>query len=243
MTTRRNRNTEHGNQDDLTRIKGIGKTRQQWLREKLNVSSLQDLAALSPDKIEAKLKADGQIVSRTTIELWVVQAAQLAGATTPVMSKDAGWKPIASFVVEFQENEVGSVVPERRTKAHHVEADKNQMWSGIEHEELCAWMVQRLSEVVTPLTEQSVDSTIAIESQPAVETAQAAPSRNAPFSEKLQQVLAKAERMGLAAMPSIATGSAFQSSRMTYSNELPGRERSQQLRAVLAKADRLSQLK
>ena len=42
---------ENGN--DLTAIKGIGPARQQWFKESLNVSTYEDLAALSAEEVEA----------------------------------------------------------------------------------------------------------------------------------------------------------------------------------------------
>lgn len=236
MTTRRKRNTQQRNQDDLTRINGIGKARQQWLRDKLNVNSLKELAALAPEEIETKLKADNQIVSRPTIESWIVQAAQWADIPTRITAKDEGWKPIASFVVEFQEYDEGASV-EQRTRVHHVEADKNRMWSGIEYTELCEWMVQQLGGQLRQPAEQNMDSMIEANPQPFVEVGRAASSLSGAFSEKLQLALAKAERIRLAAMPILATEADFGS---TGSNERPAKELSQQLRAALAKADKLS---
>lgn len=68
--------------NDLTTIKGIGPTRQAWLRAHFPVQTCGDLAALTPDEIEAKLKAEKQIVSRTEIESWIAQAQALVTAAT-----------------------------------------------------------------------------------------------------------------------------------------------------------------
>ena len=43
--------------DDLTAIMGIGQARQIWFRETLNVQTYRDLAALSIDEIDSRLKA------------------------------------------------------------------------------------------------------------------------------------------------------------------------------------------
>jgi hypothetical protein len=231
MTTRRKRNAQIDNQDDLTRIRGIGEARQQWLWENLKVDSFQALAALSIEDIEARLKEDNQIVSRAAIEAWITEAAQLAGAPAsrhPVMSKDVGWRPIASFVVEFQENEI---TPERRTKVHHIEADKNRMWSSFEQAELCAWMVEQLDRRDIPVAEPSPDLSPAIEIKPYT----ASENEPAIFSEKLQQVLAKAERLRLAALPLMIPGHPT-----ATHEERPVPSLSQGLRAALAKADALS---
>lgn len=64
--------------DDLTKIKGIGLVKQQWLRESLNVYTFRDLANLSVDAIESVLKVEWQSVSRKDIKRWIVQARELA---------------------------------------------------------------------------------------------------------------------------------------------------------------------
>jgi hypothetical protein len=58
-----------------------------------------------------------------------------------------GWKPFASFVVEFQAREVEGRTEERRTTVHYMEADKGKTWSGTEGERLCQWMLSQLGEV------------------------------------------------------------------------------------------------
>lgn len=147
--------------DNLTTIKGIGPVRQRWLRESLNVRTFRDLAALSADEIESRLKIEGGIASRSDIEEWIVQAQELAATELPsqrvVESADAEaeatanspaaggkWQPFASFVVEFQARQVEGQAEEQRTTVHHMEADKSETWPGIEGERLCQWMLGQL---------------------------------------------------------------------------------------------------
>ena len=66
--------------NDLTIIKGIGPTRQAWLRKSFSVYTCADLAALSPEAIEVRLKAEKQIVARSEIESWIAQAQALSTA-------------------------------------------------------------------------------------------------------------------------------------------------------------------
>jgi hypothetical protein len=155
--------------DDLTVITGIGPARQRWLRESFNVRTFQDLADLSVDQIETRLKADGQIPSRDAIVTWLLQAQEFASSasqpsqpdvdtanenaigakpTTIVNSvtRENGWKPFASFVVEFQTRETRP--EEHRTAVHHIEQDTGKDWSGIEGEELCHWMLEQIQEDV-----------------------------------------------------------------------------------------------
>jgi hypothetical protein len=159
--------------DDLTAIRGIGVTREQWLRESLNVHTFRDLATLSADEIESKLKAEGRAVHRNEIEEWLAQAREWAGndlpspqfeesaveadttANSPAV--EGAWKALASFVVEFQVRRVseGREV-EKRTTAHHVEADKSEEWPGIEGEQLRQWMLEQVGEKLPPEPEKEV---------------------------------------------------------------------------------------
>ncbi|HHS84141.1 MAG TPA: hypothetical protein ENK38_04330 [Gammaproteobacteria bacterium] len=152
--------------DDLTRIKGIGPSRQKWFGEVLGVNSFEQLANLSPDIIESGLKEEGRIISRNTIEEWIAEAAKLAdedrssSERKKEISKPAiqnnGWHPFASFVVEFQEHRNGNE-RELRTTVHHMETAEEQtlvhemeedtegkVWPGLENKQLCEWMAERL---------------------------------------------------------------------------------------------------
>jgi hypothetical protein len=138
--------------DDLTAIKGIGEARQRWFRESLGVRTYRQLAVLSTDEIESRLKAEKQTVSRSAIETWVGQARKLAGAeeSTPIPkhADQRDWAPFASFVVEFQSRELEEVAgrdPEVafRTAVHHLEADEDEEWPRIETELLSHWMLQK----------------------------------------------------------------------------------------------------
>ncbi|HEY9834281.1 MAG TPA: hypothetical protein V6D26_27260 [Stenomitos sp.] len=73
-----NRNSKKS--DDLTRIKGIGITKQKWLRELLNIHTFQDLAKLSVDEVESRLKKQGHTVSKSEIQGWIAQSQALATA-------------------------------------------------------------------------------------------------------------------------------------------------------------------
>lgn len=174
--------------EDLTAIKGIGPARQQWLREALDVHTIPQLAALSADEIESRLKAAGQLASRKEIEGWLDQAQEMAVAAEPASPQDIatiaeepggsvndlanvdeplprdlepensetgkkertlgeedGWKPFASFVVEFQVRQQAGQAQERQTKVHYMEADKSETWPGLEAEQLCQWMLAQVT--------------------------------------------------------------------------------------------------
>ncbi|MEZ4514789.1 MAG: hypothetical protein R3C62_23190 [Chloroflexota bacterium] len=146
---------------DLTIIKGIGPARQQWLRQSFGVRSYADLAELSPDDIEAMLKADGQIARRSAVEEWVAQAQVLSGTAVsrPLLTlpadEFADWHPFASFVVEIQAREEDGRTAATRTAVQHIERDKNATWPGIEREKLCRWIVAQVDEEVQQLAPPS----------------------------------------------------------------------------------------
>jgi hypothetical protein len=152
--------------DDLTVIKGIGPTRQEWLRKSFNIRTYDDLAALSPDELETQLKAEGRIASRSELEAWLNQAHRLADqanstpstatslTTTPAVTEATladttnHWQAFASYVVEFQTRPVEDAAPaplEYRTAVHHMEADIGKSWPGINTTDLCAWMLAQVS--------------------------------------------------------------------------------------------------
>lgn len=163
--------------DDLTVIKGIGPARQRWFNETLGVRTFQDLAELSANQIESRLKADNQIASRETIEAWIAEARDRAAAAKPTEQPNAGpgrieaempandeveesdddiagqsairkdgWKPLASFVIEFQERPGEDQAIEYRTSVHHMEADTSKEWPGIERDLHCQWMLDQIGD-------------------------------------------------------------------------------------------------
>lgn len=161
--------------DDLTTIKGIGPARQQWLRETFGIVSYADLAGLSADAIYERLK-EGQIASPTVIDSWIRQAQALAAAPAPrpqPVNEQPEWKPVASFVVEFQQHEETGTL---RTSVHHVEADRTHHWPGVQQAALCQWMTAQLGDHATAAE---------------VEKPAPAPEPSEGYSSKLQQMLAK----------------------------------------------------
>lgn len=137
-------NTKNKKYDDLTSIKGIGSTRQEWFRNKLGVHTYQHLAALAPEKILSQLKSEGMIASQGEVERWISQAHRLAEHKEN--SSPSDWKPFASFVVEFQSREGKNGSKELCTTVQHMEADKEEIWTGIETERLCQWMRDQVGQ-------------------------------------------------------------------------------------------------
>ena len=151
--------------DDLTKITGIGEARERWLKQSFNIRTFQDLAKLTVAQIEKKMKLDGQIISRKAIEVWLDQAAEftihVSEAQQPTeessaelktglpnaMPRENGWKPIASFVVEYQTNEISGRPREQRTVAHYMEKDVTKTWAGLEAKQLCQWINGQLPQI------------------------------------------------------------------------------------------------
>ena len=161
--------TEETTYDDLTKISGIGGVRQRWLDETFGARTYADVAALYADEIEAQLKAEGKPYSRSEIELWPEEAAALAAeksraamhatanpsnpnpGSNPKKTKaqkgtDEPWKPVATFIVEFQARRTGDRAIEYQTKISHHDTDKEKEWPGIESEGLGAWMVEHAGD-------------------------------------------------------------------------------------------------
>lgn len=147
--------------DDLTKITGIGENRQEWLRQSFNIRTFNDLAKLTATQIQEKTKRDGLIVSLKAIKDWLDQANELASrvddkeklpepaadlpeGVSNTMPREDGWKPIASFVVEYQTREAGQQLTELRTVAHYMEDDRTQTWPGIEGNQLCDWIIDQI---------------------------------------------------------------------------------------------------
>jgi predicted RecB family nuclease len=66
-----------GSRDDLTRIRGIGPNRQQWLHDVMGIMTIHDLATAAADEIESHFRQEGQPISRIEIERWIAQAQAL----------------------------------------------------------------------------------------------------------------------------------------------------------------------
>ncbi len=163
--------------DDLTRIRGIGAVTQQLLREWLDVRTFGDLARLSVDEIESKLRERGQTASRSEIEGWIARAQELASATesspqstveSPVgdreedepsqpidESTEAGeWQSFASFGVEFQFRDIDGET-EEQTTVRSLDTDRAKTWSGLESDRIGQWMLEQLAEARASVQPQS----------------------------------------------------------------------------------------
>jgi hypothetical protein len=143
MPTERKEDTRAAEPDDLTVIEGIGAQRERLLREALGIRTYEALATLSAADVESRLRAEGQVASRSVIEVWIARARELAKGGK---SAQQDWRPFAQFVVEFQRRDAkaGAKQPvvRYRTQVHGIEADETKRWAGIDGERLCAWMLR-----------------------------------------------------------------------------------------------------
>ena len=188
--------------DDLTQITGIGQSTQQWLRQTFDVYEYSDLAQLSAAELERKLKADGKIASRTRIEHWLTQAAELAAAKPAPKhtaedepQKAPLWQRVATFVVVFEQS--AAQAGQYQTNVHHMEADVTHTWERIEKQELGEWIIEQLGTEISTLADASAE-------QPVIEPIQSAPQPIAfvqlpqaevPQEQKLQHYIAKAQAL------------------------------------------------
>lgn len=151
-------------------IEGLGSTRLRYLKEWFKIRTVQDLAALSVDRIEARFKAEGKRVPcRDEIESWIAQAqavvpvANLSSqkAVEPTESEtegrancptlEVGWEYIAAFTVEFR---VRGEKEKLEIAIRPVDITEGGVWGEVtgeeptvvEGERLYQWMLEQVSE-------------------------------------------------------------------------------------------------
>ncbi len=81
MTTAPNGGSTPGHEanGDLTRIKGIGSAKRQWLQDELDICTVQDLARASANQIHRQLRDAGHSISVSEIRNWIAQAEVALG--------------------------------------------------------------------------------------------------------------------------------------------------------------------
>ncbi|MEW6495745.1 MAG: hypothetical protein AB1589_24980 [Cyanobacteriota bacterium] len=119
--------------DDLTKIRGIEAAKQQWLRESLKVYTFRDLARLSVDKIESRIKAEWHSISRKEIKGWIAQARELATTGLALQQfvefLDLETKPASSLATQQNESSQPTVeaVEEETELPSSVTAQKSEL--------------------------------------------------------------------------------------------------------------------
>lgn len=168
--------------DNLTIIPGVSKALEQWLRESLKVYTFADLAKLSAQKIRARGKQTGEVLSIEELEPILAKAKELADAASaesalPAKAKPEKaapsaktikeWNDFANFVICFEKKTAGGKEEKRtkvehRTGIQHMETEEQASWPGIETDEACKWMLKRLGQKATTASEEDSPATEAL---------------------------------------------------------------------------------
>lgn len=130
--------------DDLTLVKGIGEKRQTWLREKMHVYRLMDLAAISANTLQKRLQEIGQPVSMKTVNEWIEHARKLSQKTVPLQAQASEVtsefrRHYATFTVELLLGEDNNV---RRTRVSYVQNKLEETWAGWDEPRLVNFIVR-----------------------------------------------------------------------------------------------------
>ncbi len=148
------------NAEDLTVIKGIGKVRQQWLREHLDVRRLTDLAHLDAAWVEEKMSQERMPPSRAEISRWIEEAALLAGTedTLPAAPTGNPEEPGAQDVVKRflitvrgQSHPADIIISHTEDSAHQAEE-----WLGHDIEQALAWLRTQLAAVAESIPDKGI---------------------------------------------------------------------------------------
>lgn len=178
--------------DNLTIIPGVNEALEQWLRESLKVYTFADLAKLSAQKIRARGKQTGEVLSIEELEPILAQARELAETSSTLSVETASpgkakpekvsvapktakeWNDFANFVVCFESKVIGGKEQKRtkiehRTGIQHMETGDQASWPGVETDEACRWMLKRLGDETGGVVENIAESVVAtsVEEAPA----------------------------------------------------------------------------
>lgn len=112
------------------------------------IAEAQDRVAVSEQKKAEKPVNDDIEEDRSPSKTTVSEAGDDNGSERSATRSD-GWKPFASFVIEFQERSGEDQATEYRTSVHHMEADSSKEWPGIERDQYCQWMLDQLGDRIS----------------------------------------------------------------------------------------------
>lgn len=144
-------------EDDLTRIRGIGPVRQAWLRERLGIRSFADLAVLDAERARLALLGRPSAPSAEEISRWIRDARKFTGRKQSVSDSNGGevaaasrdWTSMSTFIIDFLIQDKPGQAHAFKTLAEQMESDapSNQAraeWKGIETRAPNVWMLERL---------------------------------------------------------------------------------------------------
>ena len=139
--------------DDFQQIQGIGAAIDRRLHD-AGILSYQDLAALAPEQIAARLAGlAGLSPARIASQDWVGQASRLAGPAAPTLPSEPD-QSYASFHVEFLLGVDGSV---RRTKVHHHQSGTDEAWAGWDEDRLLALLRDHVPNMSSQLPAEAAN--------------------------------------------------------------------------------------
>jgi hypothetical protein len=139
--------------DDFQQIQGIGAAIDRRLHD-AGILSYQDLAALAPEQIAARLAGlAGLSPARIAGQDWVGQASRLAGPAAPTLPSEPD-QSYASFHVEFLLGVDGSV---RRTKVHHHQSATDEAWAGWDEDRLLALLRDHVPNLSSQLPAEAAN--------------------------------------------------------------------------------------
>lgn len=88
-------------------------------------------------------------------------------------SQGGQWKPVATFIVEFQTRRTKDQVIEQRTKVNYHDTDQQVVWPGVESERIGRWMVEQAGDKL----HQEIQEVPAVEPEAELVTEAALPVR------------------------------------------------------------------
>lgn len=134
---------------ELTRIRGIGAVKKQWLYA-IEITSMEQLANCDAMALEKQLKAIDHPVAVSELESWITQAQdfirtqQLQNSSgKPASSSSSSWQSLATLQLELQQRSVEGQL-ERRSIVHHSATQTAALWTGETLEQFQQWLQQTM---------------------------------------------------------------------------------------------------
>jgi hypothetical protein len=140
---------DHQPDDELTRIRGIGAVKKQWLYI-IGITSIEQLANCDAIELEKRLKAIDHPVAISELESWIIQAQDFIKAQQlqnlsgkPAISNSSPWQSLATLQLELQQRSVEGQL-EWRSIVHHSATQTAALWTGKTLEQFQQWLQQTM---------------------------------------------------------------------------------------------------
>lgn len=148
-------------EDDLEKIKGIGSSTAEKLRQH-GIHRYRDLMEREPQELQDLLKDEVPFINGKRTTAWIAEARRLheekypSGESSSGESEEEGdlralpaipiytnWREAADFFVSFGYQLGDESEESLKTKVYHSQEDTFMSWDGIAAEELITWMIQQ----------------------------------------------------------------------------------------------------